>query len=410
MPAIVSRRTNWPRPGARDARRLGGRVVGRRYHFHVPGVAYAATVIVIVLGAINGQNNLLFWLFGLGVAGLLLAGVLSGAALMGLELSREVPRVGAVGEPLDIRYTLRNRNRFVPAFALLIEELPASPVDDPTWPARLPAFAANCPHVPVRGQASSVVTVTPTTRGRCTFARVRVSTTFPFGLTRKSVTFEQPAEVLVRPRPIPVDPEVLRRDAGRGQGGRAVRRGRTGDEFFALREYVPGDSTRRIAWRASARLARPVVRELAERPGRRVWIAPRYAEDSPLSELVVEVAAGLVRAALAAGYEPGVDAVAPDGATQGRIAPAPGLRQVGVCLDALALAGAGTAPPGRLDAGDILVLVTDDPARRDPRADLTFTPADLGLDMPPPAPHQSAARAWRDELLARLGLRPREAS
>lgn len=406
MPAIVSRRTNMPSPGARGPGRFGGRVVGRRYHFHVPGVAYAATVIVIVLGAINGQNNVLFWLFGIGVAGLLLSGLLSGAALMGLELSRDVPRVGAVGEPVEVRYTLRNRNRLVPAFALLIEELPDDPDDDPTWPACLAPFAGACPHVPARGRAACRAVVVPASRGRCTFRRVRVSTTFPFGLTRKSVTFEQPAEVLVRPRVPAVDPEVLRRPAGRGQGGRAVRRGRSGDEFFSLREYIPGDSTRRIAWRASARLARPVVRELAERPGRRIWITPRYAEDSPLAEPVIEAAAGLVQAALAAGYEPGVDAIPADERDRTRVTP--GTRQAGACLDALALAGPGVAPAAGLAAGDILVLVTDDPARTDPRADFTLTPRDLGLDAPPPVPRLSAARAWRDELLARLGLRPRE--
>jgi len=71
------------------------RVLGRNYHFHSPGLVYAVTTMVLVMGAINGQNNLLFWLFGLGVAGLLISGILSGGSLMRLDIEREAYPQGA---------------------------------------------------------------------------------------------------------------------------------------------------------------------------------------------------------------------------------------------------------------------------------------------------------------------------
>ncbi|MDX2132599.1 MAG: DUF58 domain-containing protein [Planctomycetota bacterium] len=377
------------------------RVVRRRYHFHIPGVAYAATVIVIVLGAVNGQNNLLFWLFGLGVAGLLMSGVLSGAALMGLELSRDVPCAGTTGEPFEIRYRLRNSNRLIPAFALTIEELPG-PDGAASWPARFAPLTSVCPHVRAGGAADSVFIVTPRARGRATFARVRVSTTFPFGLTRKSVTFEQPGEAIIRPRAARIDGAVLPRSIGRGESPRAVRRGRTGDEFYALREYTPGDSIRRISWRASARLARPVVRELAERPGTRVWIAVRFASEGAHAEAVVSAAAGLVNVALARGLEVGVDALG----GSSRVAPAASARHAGACLDALALAEPGLSAPTPAPSGDAVLLVTDDPGAID-ASNLAgvFTPQALGVDPDPEPPVRTmSVGGLRRGLLERLGL------
>ena len=36
----------------------------RRYHFHFPGVLFAVVTLLLGIGAINSQNNLLFLLFG----------------------------------------------------------------------------------------------------------------------------------------------------------------------------------------------------------------------------------------------------------------------------------------------------------------------------------------------------------
>ncbi len=44
----------------------------------------------------------------------------------------------------------------------------------------------------------------------------------------------------------------------------------TGDEFFSLREYVPGDDPRQIAWRVSARTQTLLVKELEQQFTRHV--------------------------------------------------------------------------------------------------------------------------------------------
>lgn len=372
----------------------GAAVVRRRYHFHGPGVAYAATLIVVMLGAINGQNNVLFWLFGLGVAGLLISGILSGAALMGLELEREPCRVATRGESMAVRYRLRNRNRLIPAFAITIEELP-----EPGAAERLTGLVAYASYVPARGEVAAEAQAMPTRRGRAALLQVRVSTTFPFGLTKKSVTFAQPAEILIRPRSPSVNERVL---FGRGQGagyGKVVRRGRTGDEFFALRDYVPGDGVRRVAWRASARLDRVVVREMASLPSRRVWVVPVPRGRDAEGEACVDAAAGLVRAGLKGGLEVGV------ASGDGRVlfGPRSGEAAFSRCLDVLA----EVPPIDRFVApavrpGDAVVVVADS---AEPTAGCAVWTTPQALGVAPVA--QTPQVATRPTIVARLMARLR---
>jgi uncharacterized protein (DUF58 family) len=72
----------------------------------------------------------------------------------------------------------------------------------------------------------------------------------------------QPGTVLVLPRRYPVPLLALPGQTRYQQGGVNFASGvGESEEFVALREYRHGDSLRRVHWRASARLGRPVVRE-----------------------------------------------------------------------------------------------------------------------------------------------------
>src|ERR1041385_4840021 len=57
----------------------------RRYHFHGPGLVYILVTLFIAMGAINSQNNLLFAALGLAIGGLLISGIISGGALLGVR-------------------------------------------------------------------------------------------------------------------------------------------------------------------------------------------------------------------------------------------------------------------------------------------------------------------------------------
>jgi len=278
----VSERTSHPAPDRLE----------RRYHIHVPGFVYVGVVLFLAIGAINSQNNLLFAALGLGIGGLLVSGALSGAALMGVRASRDPVGVGRAGEPIEIVYRVRNLARRLPAFGLRVEEDGAA--YERGEPVRCAVFLE---HVRARGSALVRGSLTPPHRGVIRLPAVRVWTTFPFGLTKKSVRIPQDDALLVLPVVHELRSDVLaslRSRAATGTGSRPTPG--LSEDFYGVREYIAGDSPRRIAWRASARVGTLVVRQDSTPTPARVWIVLAAAPDaaSEAVERAVSLAASLM--------------------------------------------------------------------------------------------------------------------
>lgn len=274
-------------------------------------MVYILVTLLLALGAFNSQNNLLFWAFGFSLAVLVVSGALSGAMLMGVDVRRERLQDTDAGSPLTIRYRVRNRNRLMPAFALSIDELPADP--PPGAPGGRPqthstvsrieqprAFVAH-----LGPRESIVVTASPRAirRGPISFRAFVVSTSFPFGLVRKSLEFAEPASAVIRPAPLAADLPAIAEQLGPGESDRSGRLRGPGDEFHSLREYNPGDNPRAIAWKPSARRGSLLVRQSLAPAPQRLWIVLRLRIDTeradPLDERAIGIAAAVIRRARA---------------------------------------------------------------------------------------------------------------
>lgn len=239
--------------------------VRRRYHLGIAGGVYVFVTLLIAIGAFNSQNNLLFWAFGFALALLTISGLISGAMLTGLDLLREPVNPVVEGETGAVHYRIRNHNRLVPAFALTITEVT---LPDRSRRARrraasrgshlgndtLSGARAFVPHIPPGRSVAVTARLRAARRGASSLRAMLVSTSFPFGIIKKSLLFEQATEVVVRPRLAPLPHGLINSALRTGDRGQApARRSGAGDEFFSLREYQPGDSLRDVAWRASAR-------------------------------------------------------------------------------------------------------------------------------------------------------------
>lgn len=301
-------------PGA-DARSLDPAPLHarRRYHLGVPGAVYVFVTLLIALGAFNSQNNLLFWAFGFALSLLIVSGVLSGAMLMGVEVQREPLAPLAEDELGTLHYRVRNRNRLVPAFALTIaevppDELPAGPPSSAT-PGRTSFPRAFVPHVSAGRTVVAPGPIRALTRGPAGLHAILVSTAFPFGLIKKSLLFDQPAEVLVRPRTVNLPHGFVNNALRTGDRGQSPsRRTGPGDEFFSLREYQPGDALRDINWRASARRDDLLVRQTASPAPMRMHVVLSL-ENSPgpdADEQAIRLAASAAEAALARNLAVGI--------------------------------------------------------------------------------------------------------
>lgn len=269
----------------------------RRYHIHLPGLLFMGVTALLGVGAINSQNNLLFLVFGLCLGAMIISGVLSGSMMMGLRLRRLAVADAVVGSPLHIGYLLRSTANTISAYAILIRER-ADPGD--IAPSPLPGACVL--KVGPGEQVHAYAAFVPTRRGKLRLDSVEASSSFPFGVFRKSVSISQPAEVLILPRVRPVRDELFRSLVSRRystSNALSNRRG-IGEEFWGLREYVPGDSTRLIAWRSAARTGELVVRQHTETPVPRVRVIIVFAQHRPEQdhERLIEAAASVIAGAI----------------------------------------------------------------------------------------------------------------
>jgi len=151
-------------------------------------------------------------------------------------------------------------------------------------------------------------------RGRQSLLHVVLSSSFPFGLLRRSVTYELPCELTVLPRIGRLRHFDRLLDAHAGKRFELGRGRATGEEFYALRDWRAGESLRGVHWKLSARRGRTIVREHRnrDRPLVRVVLCtltgPREWRErwSPLFERAVRLAATIVHDCMLRGHRVGL--------------------------------------------------------------------------------------------------------
>lgn len=276
------------------------RPTARRARLGWSGFLFVFITVFLAIGAVNSQNNLLFWIFGVSVAAVMVSGVVSGYSLLGLRMRHAPIPDTPAGSQQDIVYQFVNRNRLLPVFALTIREADASD----TQPACLA-------HIRPGGRSRALGQWRPAKRGQRAFDRVIIESRFPFGFIVKSLEFTVPRLALATPASLSLADGLLE-SLGEGNAEHRVKRARRGavGAYFGLRAYSPGDPRRAIAWRPSARRSDLLVIEHAEPRGRSVWVhLPRPMPDQShplMAERALALASSLVRAGTLAGRAVGV--------------------------------------------------------------------------------------------------------
>jgi len=227
------------------------------------GWCFFAITFGVGFAALNTGNNLLYLVLSLMLAFLALSGVLSEAALRGIEVRRRLPRELFAGAGNRVGLEIRNRQRRVPAFAVVVEdrvvaEEPERSGDEPRTASAGRAFALR---VEAGETAVRSYRLWPARRGSVRFHGFVVSTRFPFGLFLKSLRLQAPAEALVFPAVERTAPGPVRGTVARA-GQHDVPRAGDGTSVSGVRDFAEGDPLGRIHWKSSLRRGELLVREL----------------------------------------------------------------------------------------------------------------------------------------------------
>jgi uncharacterized protein (DUF58 family) len=206
------------------------------------GLHFLALIGVIGFAAYNTRNNLLYLVLSVGIASVLVSFFSGWLSLRGLRVANAFAPDAEAGVPFAERIRLENLSRLMNAIGLHLEDQSEVPI------------------VESRGEADFTVERLYRKRGRYREQNITARTSFPFGFFRFSRRIEAGRELTVFPRTRAIDETLLSGDHGSG-GQRARIRG-SGEEFYRLRSYVPGDLLHHVHWKSSAKLGQLTVREL----------------------------------------------------------------------------------------------------------------------------------------------------
>ncbi len=239
----------------------------RRIAFTREGWQYLVIFLLVFFGALINDVNLLLILGGMLACPLLLSHHLAKRTLGGLAVQRRLPRAICAGDLLVAHVSIANTRRRLGGWILAVEDTiqrlgngsthyRAEPVCRPT---------VLFPYVAARQTASGDYRGRLTRRGRYSLGPLRVSTRFPFGLFRYWFNCGTTATLTVMPRlgRLTQSWRTLRHESFAGSERREHRPGIDGD-FYGLRPWQRGDSSRWIHWRTTVRTGEVMVRQLEQ--------------------------------------------------------------------------------------------------------------------------------------------------
>lgn len=238
-------------------------------------------LIIVALGigsaAYNTASNILFMTLSLMLSSLVLSGILSLINFRKLEWTLIAPKHLQVGEVGAAELELVNNKKVFPTMSICFRVgISEQAKETNLYMSRaLPA-----------GESSRLEwTFLPEQRGACRISLHGVGSKFPFGFLDKSFGSTQEQQVLVWPAP--VDYQFSPTAAGRRYlSGTSRRASGIGSDLLNIREYVQGDPPRLIHWKATARLNKLMIRQLAQEgeggfhlkldPDRHSWSGPQF--------------------------------------------------------------------------------------------------------------------------------------
>ncbi len=313
MGALWQRFENWVMRGQRPASEPV-RLTRRRIYI-LPtgqGYAFAALLLLLFLWSINYSNSMGFAFTFLLAAVALNSMWQAHDNLLGLIVDSNGAEPVFAGQ--EARFSVRLENPDPkPRYGIGLQ-----------WRGQLPRYT----DLPASGATAVTLTVATERRGWLQPGRIRVLTRYPLGLLQawSWMEFEQACLVYPRPRGRRPLPAALPSSTGAGLG----EQGLGSEDYAGFRLYAPGDSPRRIAWKAATRDGPLLVKQFTDQTRPELWLDWRLLGNDSVESRLAQLCQWVLKAE-SEGRRYGL--LLPDT----RIPPAQGDAHRRRCLEALAL-------------------------------------------------------------------------
>lgn len=248
------------------------------------GVYYLVVVLIILIGSILREVNLLLLFASLLACPLYLSWRLARKVVSDLEIKRRMPGQIFAGDVFYVQFELFNLRKKLSAWAIVIEDTirhsnsnhieldPAKKTKQrKSRPLRPVVYFE---HVPAGEFRKKSYAGRLPSRGRYIIGPKTISTRFPFGFFRCSITDTETTEFTVFPRLGTLSSvwRAKQHEADESVRRRKFRSSRSSGEFLGVRKWQQGDIRKWIHWRASAKHNQLVVRQFEQHQNRDVAI------------------------------------------------------------------------------------------------------------------------------------------
>lgn len=266
-------------------------IINRFLRFTPEGKWFIFISIAIGFAAVNTGNNLLYLVLAMLLSLIIASGFLSEWGIKGLEIKRHFPPYIFAHAPCGILLKVTNNKKYLPSFSLELEEQ----VDGDNKGGLAYFFRVG----PQKTHSQIYRLVFPR-RGLHRLHEPHLITRFPFGFFIKGVRIKENRDVVAYPPLMPWE-KLLMEIPDTGEGSQTMPHKGRGEDIFAVREYLPGDTSRDIHWRSTAKRSQPMVKEYESGGVKKVHIildtsVPKEAASDDLNRFEVSVskAASLV--------------------------------------------------------------------------------------------------------------------
>ena len=227
------------------------------------GWYYLVVLGFIVSGAVLREINLLVILAGMMFGPFIINWWIVTFTLRKIDVRRKLPEGICAGDLLVVDLQATNARRRLSSWAVVARETIRRD-EDARGDTR--SVAVMFPVIPAGDSVQVSYRGRLMQRGKYQFGPLRISTRFPLGLLRRTITLPRTDSLTVCPRLGRLTPKWSQIVESKTLGSQRSRRrhGLHEGDFYGLRDWRSGDSRRWIHWRTSARHGSLTVRQFEQ--------------------------------------------------------------------------------------------------------------------------------------------------